>query len=95
MRKVALTGAVAALVLALAGVVAASAASLTAEPTTHKARTLTFHVVFSPFTPIAADNEREPNSPFALGDEIVFHDPTATSPASSSPSKVQPHGRSR
>ena len=74
MRKVALTGAVAALVLALAGVVAASAASQAAEPTTHKATTLTFHVVFSPFTPIAANNERDPNSPFALGDEIVFHD---------------------
>jgi hypothetical protein len=31
-------------------------------------------VVFSPFTPIAANNVRDPNSPFALGDEIVFHD---------------------
>jgi hypothetical protein len=74
MRKVALTGAAAALVLALAGVVAVSAASQAAEPTTHKAKTLTFDVVFSPFTPIAANNERDPNSPFALGDEIVFHD---------------------
>ena len=74
MRKVALTGAAAALVLALAGVVAVSAASQAAEPTTHKAKTLTFHVVFSPFTPIAANNERDPTSPFALGDEIVFHD---------------------
>jgi hypothetical protein len=73
-RKLALTGAAAALVLALAGVVAASAAPQAAEPTTAKATTLTFHVVFSPFTPIAANNQRDPNSPFALGDEIVFHD---------------------
>jgi hypothetical protein len=74
MRKVALTGAAAALVLALAGVVAISAASQAAEPTTHKATTLTFDVRFSPFAPIAANNVRNPNSPFALGDELVFHD---------------------
>jgi hypothetical protein len=30
--------------------------------------------VFSPFSPIAANNQRDPNSPFALGDELVFHD---------------------
>ena len=74
MRKVALTGTAAALVLALAGVVTASAASEAAGPSTAKATTLSFHVVFSPFAPIAANNERNPNSPFALGDEIVFHD---------------------
>ncbi len=74
MRKLALTGAAAALVLALAGVAGISAASQAAEPSTAKAKTLTFHVVFSPFTPIAAKNECDPNSPFALGDEIVFHD---------------------
>ena len=74
MRKLALTSTAAALVLVLAGVVAASAASQAAEPSTAKATTLTFHVVFSPFGPIAANNERDPNSPFALGDEIVFHD---------------------
>jgi hypothetical protein len=74
MRKAALTGAAAALVLALAGVVAISAASQAAEPSTHKAKTLTFQVVFSPFAPIAANNQRDPNSPFALGDELVFHD---------------------
>jgi hypothetical protein len=72
MRKVALTGSAAALVLAL--IVVITAASQAAEPSTHKAKTLTFDVVFSPFTPIAANNERDPNSPFALGDEIVFHD---------------------
>jgi hypothetical protein len=35
------------LVVGLAGVVAISAASQAAEPSTHKAKTLTFHVVFS------------------------------------------------
>jgi hypothetical protein len=74
MRRILLTGAAAALVLALAGVGAISATSQAAEPSTPKARTFTFDVVFSPFTPIAANNERDPNSPFALGDEIVFHD---------------------
>jgi Dirigent-like protein len=74
MRKVALTGAAAALAVALVGVVTIAAASQAAEPSTNKAKTLTFEVVFSPFTPIAANNQRDPNSPFALGDEIVFHD---------------------
>jgi Dirigent-like protein len=74
MRNVALTGAAAALVLGLVGVVGASAASQAAQPSTAKATTLTFHVVFSPFAPIAANNERPPNSPYALGDELVFHD---------------------
>ena len=74
MRRVALTGATVALVLGLAGVVAISAASQAAEPSTHKAKTLTFDVVFSPFSPIAANNVRDPNSDFALGDELVFHD---------------------
>jgi len=74
MPKLALTATAAALVLTLAGVMAASAASQAAEPSTAKATTLTFHVVFSPFAPIAANNQRDPNSPFALGDEIVFHD---------------------
>jgi hypothetical protein len=74
MRRVALTGAAAAMVLALAGVAAIAAASQAAEPSTDKVKTLTFDVVFSPFTPIAANNQRDPNSPFALGDEIVFHD---------------------
>jgi hypothetical protein len=74
MRRVALTGAATALVLALAGVVAISTASQAAQPSTAKSKTLTFDVVFSPFTPVAANNERDPNSPIALGDEIVFHD---------------------
>ena len=74
MRRVALTGAAVALVLGLAGVVAISAASQAAEPGVRKAKTLTFDVEFSPFSPIAANNVRDPNSDFALGDELVFHD---------------------
>lgn len=74
MRKVAVIGAAAALVLGLAGVVAISAASQAAEPATAKPKTLTFDVVFSPFSLVAANNQRDPNSPVALGDEIVFHD---------------------
>ena len=31
-------------------------------------------MVFSPFSPVAANNTRNPNSPFALGNEIVSHD---------------------
>jgi allene oxide cyclase-like protein len=57
------------------GVIAsASASSQAAERATAKSNTLTFDVVFSPFTLVAANNARDPNSPFALGDEIVFHD---------------------
>jgi hypothetical protein len=74
MRKIALTSAAAALLLGLAGVVAIAAASQAAEPSTAKSQTLTFDVVFSPFSPVAANNVRVPNSPIALGDEIVFHD---------------------
>jgi hypothetical protein len=74
MRKVALAGAAAALVLGLAGVVAIAAASQAAEPSTARSMTLTFDVVFSPLTIVATNNERDPNSPFSLGDEIVFHD---------------------
>jgi hypothetical protein len=72
MRKVALASAATALVLALVGVVMVSAQA--AEPGAHKAKTLTFDVVFSPFSPIAANNVRDPNPGFALGDELVFHD---------------------
>jgi hypothetical protein len=74
MRKVALTSAAAALVLGLVGVVAIAAASQAAEPGTAKSKTLSFDVVFSPLTIVATNNERDPNSPFSLGDEIVFHD---------------------
>jgi hypothetical protein len=58
----------------MGGAVAVSAASQAAEPSRAKSRTLTFDVVFSPFSLIAANNERDPNSPVALGDEVVLHD---------------------
>ena len=74
MRKVPLAGAAAALVLGLAGAFSISAASQAAGPSAAKSKTLTFGVVFSPFSPIAANNVRPPNSPFALGDELTFHD---------------------
>ena len=79
MRKVALTSAAVALVLGLIGAVSIAAVSQAAQPSTPTSKTLTFDVVFSPFTPIATNNDRDPNSPFALGDEIVFHDQLFTS----------------
>ena len=74
MRKVPLAGAAAALVLGVAGVLSISAVSQAAVPSTAKSRTLTFDVVFSPFSLVAANNVRPPDSPVALGDEITFHD---------------------
>jgi len=58
----------------VAGAVSISAASQAAVPSAAKSKTLIFHVVFSPFSPVAANNVRNPNSPFALGDELVSHD---------------------
>ena len=52
--------------LDLAGVVATSAASQAAEPSAAKPKTLTFIVMFSPFTLVAANNVRDPHSPIAL-----------------------------
>jgi hypothetical protein len=74
MRKVPLASAAAALVLGLGGVVAITAASQAAGTSATKSTTLTFDVVFSPLTIVAANNVRNPNSPFSLGDEIVEHD---------------------
>jgi hypothetical protein len=74
MRKVPLAGAVAAVLLAVAGVVSISAASQAAEISTAKSRTLSFDVVFSPLEVVAANNVRKPDSPISLGDEIVSHD---------------------
>ena len=68
-----MTSAAAALLLGLAGVVAIAAASQAAQPSTARSKTLTFDVVFSPFTLVASNNDRDPNSPIALGDEVVFH----------------------
>ena len=74
MRKVPLVGAAAVLVLGVAGAVAVSAVSQAAGPSPARSQTLVFDVVFSPFEPVQANNARNPNSPFALGDEIVAHD---------------------
>ena len=74
MRRLALIGVAAAVVLGLGGVVAATTGSQAAEARAAQPRTLTFDVVFSPFELVAANNQRDPASPIALGDEIVFHD---------------------
>ena len=71
MRKVALTSTALALLL---GVVAIAATSQAAGSSAAKSTTLSFDVQFSPFTLIPANPVRDPNSPFALGDEITFHD---------------------
>jgi hypothetical protein len=74
MRKVPLAGAVAALVLGVAGAVAIPVASQADGPSPAKSRTLVFSVAFSPPEFVQANNVRDPHSPFSLGDEIVFHD---------------------
>jgi hypothetical protein len=74
MRKVPLASAAAAVVLGLAGVVSFAAVSQAAGPSPAKSQTLVFNVVFSPYGPVQANNVRNPNSPFALGDELVAHD---------------------
>jgi hypothetical protein len=74
MRKVPLAGAAAALVLGVAGVLSISAASQAAAPSAAKSTTLVFNVVFSKFSLVEANNVRPPHAPFALGDELTFHD---------------------
>jgi hypothetical protein len=66
--------ALSALLLGLAAVVSVSAVSQAADDSTTESRTLTFDVRFSPLTIVEANNARDPNAPFSLGDEIVFHD---------------------
>jgi hypothetical protein len=74
MRRIALAGGITAVLLGLGAVATTSAASQAAEPTAGGSKTLHFDVEFSPFTVVAANNVRDPNSPFSLGDEIIFHD---------------------
>jgi len=74
MRKVALTSAALALLLTLVGVVSIAAAPRTVGPSTARSKTLSFDVVFSPFSFVPANPTRNPDSPFALGDELTFHD---------------------
>jgi len=72
MRKIYLAGAaVALLVLTVVLTVSASQAD---EPAAARSKTLTFDVTFSPFTSIATNNHRDPNSSISVGDEIIFHD---------------------
>jgi len=66
--------AVAALLLTLVGVISVSTASQAGESSTGRAKRFVFDVVFSPFTIVATNNVRDPNAPFSLGDEILFHD---------------------
>jgi hypothetical protein len=58
----------------VAGAMLAATASKAAVPSAAKSKTLIFHVVFSPFTLIAANDVRPKHSPVALGDEVIFHD---------------------
>ena len=74
MRKIPLAGAAAALVLGMASAVAIPIASQAAGPSPAKSHTLVFHVVFSPFELAQTNNVRNPNSPYSLGDELLFHD---------------------
>lgn len=74
MRKVALTGAGVALLLGLVGVISVAAAPRAVQSSATRSTTLSFDVVFSPFSFIPANPVRNPGSPFALGDELTFHD---------------------
>jgi hypothetical protein len=42
--------------------------------TSSNPKALHFDVVFSPFSLVEANNNRNPDSPFSLGDEVTFHD---------------------
>src|SRR4051794_24548497 len=77
MRKLTLIGGTAVLMLGLAGVVSVAAAS-EGQPSPSTSKTLNFEVAFSPFTAAATNNVRDPNSPFSVGDEVVFHDQLST-----------------
>jgi hypothetical protein len=74
MRKVLLAGAGAALVLGVAGAVAIPAALQAVPSNSAKSTALVFDVVFSPPEFVQANNVRNPDSPYSLGDELVFHD---------------------
>lgn len=72
MRRTVLIAAITALILAVAGAVSVTAASSADDA--GKSTTLHFDVQFSPLSLIATNNERDPNSPLALGDANVFYD---------------------
>jgi hypothetical protein len=66
--------AVAALSLALVGVMSVSTASQAGDGSTGRSKRLVLDVQFSPLTIVATNNVRNPNLPFSVGDEILFHD---------------------
>ncbi len=74
MRRTALIAAISALVLGLAGVFSVSAVSRADDHPPQGSKTIFLDVRFSPLALIATNNERDPNSPLALGDANVFHD---------------------
>jgi hypothetical protein len=73
MRRTVSIAAGSVLFLALAGTVSVSALAAD-DRGRDESDALTFDVHFSPQTIVAANNERDPDSPFSIGDEIVFHD---------------------
>jgi allene oxide cyclase-like protein len=74
LRRNVLIGGISALSLGLAGALAVSAVSQADDVGPDSSTTLAFDVEFSPQALIAANNERDPNSPLALGDGNVFYD---------------------
>jgi hypothetical protein len=60
-----------------------------AGPGPARSQTLAFDVVFSPYGPVQANNVRSPNSPFALGDELVAHDQLFSTTAVPGPTPKQ------
>ena len=74
MRRPVLVAAGTALLLGLAGALSLSAVSRADEDRGDASGSLVFDVRFSPQTLVATNNERDPNSPLALGDANLFHD---------------------
>ena len=74
MRNVAVTAVAIALALGLVGAGSLAAAPDRAAGGAAAARTLRFEVRFSDFSLIPANPVRDPTAPFALGDELTFHD---------------------
>jgi hypothetical protein len=63
-----------ALLLGVITAVSLAASPQSADPGTARSRTLSFDVQFSTFNLVQANPVRDANSPFALGDELTFHD---------------------
>ncbi len=74
MRRSVLASTVITAAVVAVGAVSAATTPQAEAPSAATSKTLIFDVVFSPFTLIAANNVRNPHSPVALGDEVIFHD---------------------